>query len=794
MATDPKLSRKRKLDAAFSSRKKAKSTSKSLSSSKKLHPKKSSATRAATADQLPWKTVLRQDIGELGDNGEGGMMELEEVEGVEIIYDEDGSGGKIVGFRVKEGDTKDTKSDSKVTSSKNTSQKETEVSPIPIEPFDAESLPSWKPFPLHPALLYSLKKRGFTQPTPIQQQTLDIYLHGSNSGEGKEANNKDKEEAARRDIVGIAQTGSGKTLAYGLPILHHILSQLSTPSSSDPNASLTVTPPSSGSRRPLQALILAPTRELALQVAEHLNATLETVFPVKRKDTGSEKGKGKAKEDEEAEEADDGEDVHTKVNSPPPVSVAAIVGGMSAQKQRRILSRGADILVATPGRFWDLCGEDHVLTSQIRKLRFLVLDEADRMIEAGHFEELDNILRLTARPPESAYTSNAAVDGEQDPVAPEDLPVIQDEITSNEELQTFIFSATMSKDLQKDLKRGQRKKGWKKKGAERDTLDDLIRRLDFRDTHPVIIDLSPKGGRVKGLQESKVECLMNDKDYYLYYFLLRHPGRSLVFLSSIDGIRRLLPIMELLNINAWPLHSGLQQKQRLKNFDRFKSKSHSVLLATDIAARGLDVPSVDHVIHYQVPRSADAYVHRNGRTARANKEGFGLVLCAPDETRIFKGVLNSLGRDEDDVPELAVDHDILDKLKQRVKLARKIDSIAHRTKKENHDKNWMRETAEAMEIELDSDFASDSSETAQKSVKDKKAQGQIVKLKAELKDVLAQPLVARGVSMKYITSGTRSRGVIEKLIEGEGHEQFLGLSKVKAGSDVVRKKQKSGKK
>ena len=157
------------------------------------------------------------------------------------------------------------------------------------------------------------------------------------------------------------------------------------------------------------------------------------------------------------------------------------------------------------------------------------------------------------------------------------------------------------------------------------------------------------------------------QDVYLYYFLLRHPGRSLVFLSSIDGIRRLKPVLDLLMLHVTPLHSGLQQRQRLKNLDRcvhvpgflshvphlfrrFKSNANSILLATDIAARGLDIPAVDHVIHYQVPRAADAYVHRNGRTARAMQKGFGLVLCAPDERRVFRSVLVGLGRGAIDLP------------------------------------------------------------------------------------------------------------------------------------------------
>ncbi|CAE6467763.1 unnamed protein product, partial [Rhizoctonia solani] len=162
------------------------------------------------------------------------------------------------------------------------------------------------------------------------------------------------------------------------------------------------------------------------------------------------------------------------------------------------------------------------------------------------------------------------------------------------------------------------------------------------------------------------------QDFYLYYFLLRYPGRSLVFVSSIDGIRRLTPIMELLQLKAFPLHSQLQQRQRLKNLDRFKSTPSAVLIATDVAARGLDIPSVDHVIHYQLPRTADAYVHRNGRTARAQREGFSLLLIAPNERGIMKGLMDSLKRTEP-IAELPIEHDILDRLKQRVQLARQID-------------------------------------------------------------------------------------------------------------------------
>ena len=212
------------------------------------------------------------------------------------------------------------------------------------------------------------------------------------------------------------------------------------------------------------------------------------------------------------------------------------------------------------------------------------------------------------------------------------------------ELQTFVFSATLSKDLQKNLKRRSRPKGTKKNQKPASTLDDLLLRLDFRDPSPAVVDLAPVGTVVASLKESRVDCLSSDKDAYLYYFLLRYPGRTLVFLSAIDGIRRLLPLLALLNVPAFPLHSQLEQRQRLKNLDRFKSTQNGVLLATDVAARGLDVPAVDHVVHYQVPRTADTYVHRNGRTARAMRRGFSLVMCAPDERKLVRALMHNLGR------------------------------------------------------------------------------------------------------------------------------------------------------
>ena len=171
-------------------------------------------------------------------------------------------------------------------------------------------------------------------------------------------------------------------------------------------------------------------------------------------------------------------------------------------------------------------------------------------------------------------------------------------------------------------------------------------RLDFRDLEPSIIDLSPVNKVVSTLEEARIDCLSTDKDLYLYYFLLRYTGKTLVFVSSIDAIRRLVPLLETLKQHVFPLHSGLQQRQRLRNFDRFKTLPNAVMIATDVAARGLDVPAVDHVIHYQVPRTADAYIHRSGRTARAQSSGLAVLLVSPEERRMANDLLKQLNRGE----------------------------------------------------------------------------------------------------------------------------------------------------
>lgn len=417
---------------------------------------------------------------------------------------------------------------------------------------------------------------------------------------------------------------------------------------------------------------------------------------------------------------------------------------------------------------------DDILAASIRTVRFLVIDEADRMIETGHFAELETIVGLTQR----NYVQ--PTDDDEDPVFAASATTLT-ETSAREDMQTFVFSATLSKDLQQNLKKRKRKpsKGKRKASA----LEDLVEKLDFRDAAPEVIDLSPEGGLVATLRESMIECVQADKDLYLYYFLLRYPGRSLVFTGSIDGIRRLIPLFEELKMPVYPLHSQLQQKQRLKNLDRFKSNPNAVLIATDVAARGLDIPHVDHVIHFNLPRTADAYVHRSGRTARAQNPGFALQIVSPEDRAVQRALLKSLDRDA--APgDLEIEGGFLPKLKERIALARQIEKTQHEVKKESHDRSWLEEAAEAMDLDIDPSMFSDEEHdpdapfTRKGSKKQTKKSANVPKLKHQLAQLLAEPLLARGISARYPTSG--SRVIVDEVVRSAAHPTMLGAGTAKA--------------
>lgn len=587
-----------------------------------------------------------------------------------------------------------------------------------------------------------MAEKGFNTPTDIQSLTLSAAILG------------------RKDILGAAETGSGKTLAFGIPILNGILqlkdgsstllqyrkSQALAEKTLEPSADPVAkskkrqtrdncTPPpeecnnfpvlantkddqtaqiDATDSKPLYALILTPTRELAVQVKDHLKAAA--------KYTG--------------------------------IQVAAIFGGLAHVKQERVLRKCPEIVVATPGRLWELISEGNPHLNKLENLNFLVIDETDRMVEKGHFDELKLLLgRLNADPVKKSQRQN------------------------------FVFSATLSMvhDLPGHLqtkKNGRKKVVGKQTSAQK--LQHLIDMIGM--AQPKIVDITQKMGTATLLTECRITCQLNEKDLYLYYFLQRHPGRTIVFCNSVDCVRRLAQLFAFLDCQPRPLHAHMNQRQRLKNLERFTASDTALLVATDVAARGLDIPNVQHVIHYQVPRTSENYVHRSGRTARAKTEGLTLLLMEPSEIKDYVRLCRTLGRSRlgelraqhvvsripnisiqyqmrllisaNDLPLFPVSERHLKAVRARVDLARQVDVLELKVRRKQCDIGWLKKSANEMDIIVD-----DMSDFSETELYDSDDGGDRHKIKRQLKQkrdaltaLLSKSLFPKGFSYKYPTS------------------------------------------
>ncbi|MDW4497605.1 DEAD/DEAH box helicase [Sulfitobacter sp. D35] len=357
---------------------------------------------------------------------------------------------------------------------------------------------------LPPKIVARLAEMGITEPTPIQKQAIPHALNG-------------------RDVMGLAQTGTGKTAAFGVPLVARMLEEGGRPAP-----------------RSVRGLVLAPTRELASQIAQNLRGFCE----------------------------------HTKMR------VQMVVGGQSINAQIKRLERGADLLVATPGRLLDLMDRRAV---RLEDTTFLVLDEADQMLDMGFIHDLRKI---------------AAV-----------IP---------EKRQTMLFSATMPK-LMAEL------------------AQSFLR-------SPIRVEVSPPGKAADKVTQEVHFIAKAEKAGLLIELLDKHRDeRALVFGRTKHGSEKLMKQLVNAGFAATSIHGNKSQGQRDRAIEGFKSGDIRVLVATDVAARGLDIPDVKHVYNYDLPNVPDNYVHRIGRTARAGKDGAAVAFCAPDEMGELKAIQKVMG-------------------------------------------------------------------------------------------------------------------------------------------------------
>ena len=510
---------------------------------------------------------------------------------------------------------------------------------------------------------------------------------------------------AGHDVIGKASTGSGKTLAYGIPILHACLSR----------------------KTALTALVLSPTRELAHQISKHLSLLFEG--------------------------ADE------------PPRIATVTGGLSIQKQERQLAT-ANVVIATPGRLWEVIENSSGLIDRLKRIKMLVVDEADRLLSEGHFQEVGQILDVLEK--EIVTEKDGENEGKE--------ATVRDSSSRSVRRQVLVFSATFHKGLQQKLA-GKAKAGDMLDNQQ--SMEYLIKKLPFRRDKPKFIDVNPMSQMVSTLKEGVVECGAMEKDLYLYTLILLNPSkRTLVFTNSISAVRRLTSLLQNLDLKALALHSTMPQKARLRSVERFTSIPGSIMIATDVAARGLDIKGIELILHFHVPRTADMYVHRSGRTARASATGKSILLCSPDETagvtRLIAKVHTQSGSPSSTLSKSAlipidIDRRLVARLSPRLKLSQRLTDSTLAHEKSSSQDNWLAKAAEDLGVDYDSEeFAEQAAKGSRgrnkinPKNKDKDKDGnnggkflskpQQANLRAQLKELLSKR-INLGVSERYLAGG-----------------------------------------
>lgn len=326
------------------------------------------------------------------------------------------------------------------------------------------------------------------------------------------------------DVLAIAQTGTGKTAAFAIPVINNLHTRKRSKRSNG-----------------IRSVVMVPTRELALQIYEVFR-TLCT---------------------------------NTRVTP------FCIFGGVEQDAQIAKLQKGIDILIATPGRLFDLSSQGYIDLSQIE---ILILDEADHMLDLGFIKDIRDLIKYLPR-----------------------------------KRQTLFFSATIDKEIKK---------------------------LAYSLVHnPIRIEISPKDPVSKNIEHSMAYIEMDDKRFFLRHIISTKPqSKILVFVRTKVRAERVLKALERANIKATTIHGDKNQKDRLTSINEFKEGTTKVLIATDVSARGIDIPGVEYVVNYDLPEQTENYVHRIGRTGRAKNRGYAISFCSSEEKELLEKIELYIGK------------------------------------------------------------------------------------------------------------------------------------------------------
>lgn len=334
------------------------------------------------------------------------------------------------------------------------------------------------------------------------------------------------------DVLAIAQTGTGKTAAFAIPVLH-MLQQRDRDKR----------------RGQVSCLVMVPTRELAIQIAD--------VF----------KQLGK----------------YTKL------SILGLYGGVDQEPQVKKLDKGVDVLIATPGRMFDLVHQEFI---DLSRVEILILDEADHMLDLGFIKDIKDVIRLLPR-----------------------------------KHQTLFFSATINEEI-------------------KDLAYSVV-------NNPIRIQVSPKDPVSKNVDHAVAYVEMDDKRFFLERLAKEYPeNKILVFVRTKVRAERVLAAMERVGIQALTMHGGKEQDDRMQVMNEFKKGNIKMLIATDVSARGIDIPNVDYVVNYDLPDVPENYVHRVGRTGRGVQKGHAVSFCSKEELPVLQEITDYLGKE---IQEMKID-------------------------------------------------------------------------------------------------------------------------------------------
>lgn len=276
--------------------------------------------------------------------------------------------------------------------------------------------------------------------------------------------------------------------------------------------------------------------------------------------------------------------------------------------------------------------------------------------------------------------------------------------------------------------------------------------------------------------------------FNLYFFTCKYVGRTLVFANSIDCVRRLMALFRILKKNPLQLHANMEQKQRLKNLEKFNAEPNSLMIASDVASRGLDIPNVMNVIHYQTPRSAEIYVHRSGRTARSTKKGLSVMFVSPDEMNIYKKILSSIKNDKE-IRDYPIDIDYFDSCKKIVMLARKTDELEHQLNKQKNETNWYEKHSKLLDIDIDDELIKETQVDGEQLAKSKL---QLQKQKSELSQLLKKPVFPKNFSKNYLVSENIKRfksinDITENALDGMKTTEMANKARKKNYKEIKEK-------